>query len=1466
MTTLSSSLSSSPSSSASQLQSQAQSQSQTQSPSSRQSVDAHAQTTHDDGQYFDATNNNDNPITPDVNHHTLAINQLTRQLEHAHAIRQGAHSLLHKLDHDNDLAPSSSSSSSPSAATTNDNLQLRQDVENELRDATHHIQQLEQQLHTLQHERTRLSIPDSGGAPSAPSPALSANSFDNLDPFINNSTRPSTHMTSTNDSVHHDRHERQLVTHVVQLLSSLIDQTSLTRLETLDETVDLLRRHVQIKLELDLDQHIQVLLECLSDNESTLVRANVYRVLRYLVVDQTDVQLLRLNHIDLFLIRCFARDETLFEIEKQQALKFVRTLMIYSVADVDRIVPVSIVRAIVSLAENNKDRLSLFALETLGELLLRDISLLVHSGGLRIILQTLSQGPFDLSLFLTNCFNYIMDKPGTRQYLRPGVDVEVTLTNFTDVSTTSTALQNQANSSFQPQQKERVETSAKNILSLLKSWSGLMYFNLYNKRPLRTLVESLTSPSIIIRDTLIDMFFNLFHVTTPDWYQSKLGLKSKRLEPIRYQNHRNLNCNNEQIGASLIDQYLSIVLLMFIDAGLLDVSPLSTRLDRRAATDQEKKMVQHVVQGLVALATKTTEPVAARSVSLLISEVLHLANKVLPLNNAAHAQALPKLFELTTKFDTSDSRLNATNTLTSINHFNRLVGQSNFSSNLSKITNPSLISTNMIDNINTRTTTISSSTDHSLKSGQRQLDETKFQQQIQIDEQTFKNLLLETNVLTTKDEQRWNLNIIFNLLKGSLLNSKRFEETIKITKFFKRLIGLFWPLNFKFSRMKNSKYNYKWTMLGCQMLTTMLASPDGIRYLYEDKFLPQIVDCLNQLDPLTNQQPQSSTLLFSKQRMETTMVGGYFDMIGTLSKHSQGLKLLNHFKMFSTFYRISELKGRDDLYKALIVNLDYSEDGHARVLLSKALTASHKTIRLFATQHLSTLMFPSASSSNNDNHNHIDVQNETISDRLETTTTTTATSNSISLWQIKLLLIQIYDPAFKVCSTSIDLLEKACFSNFKILEQVVELKPNLDHLGSIGIGLLTRFLSTTIGVNYLVEIGFINQMLDDWYFELNESYVIKVELQLSSILGVEPLLNQTNLPTPSIENFDRPPPHFYGELVKTEKGCQVLESSGHFIEFVEFLRENAMEDFEQDIIFKLKVVLWAIGHIGSTQGGLDFVDREDILETIVDVAEESPVFSLRGTAFFALGLIASTVEGVEMLEDLGWQGVLTPLGQPTGLVVPMELGNFVDTPLWDPPTSPVPQSFFWPIPQSHTEQQILTSIANLSNHILSTKSSKQFIKLKSKNEIEIFKNFKLIARILELLNSYHYRSNVRTFVIESFSFVGDVTKGLNDKMSRRGDVAGGGGGVVWDATFVRKVGQAIEELNHQALEEEQGVRVDSDLTETRPRRRDVQAATSGTISGDEPELSSSDRDEEELQKMPIKVMKPLLTVKGFLLS
>lgn len=122
--------------------------------------------------------------------------------------------------------------------------------------------------------------------------------------------------------------------------------------------------------------------------------------------------------------------------------------------------------------------------------------------------------------------------------------------------------------------------------------------------------------------------------------------------------------------------------------------------------------------------------------------------------------------------------------------------------------------------------------------------------------------------MLTKDHNKWNFETLLELIEGPLLNPKRMEEAIKLSRFLKRLMNFFHPFSHRFSDIERTKVstpkylnccfqtihwqaNLRWVKLGCTLLTTLLASLDGRRFLAtEDEFLKQLRMSFAQLDPV----------------------------------------------------------------------------------------------------------------------------------------------------------------------------------------------------------------------------------------------------------------------------------------------------------------------------------------------------------------------------------------------------------------------------------------------------------------------------------------------------------------------------------------------------------------------------------------------------------------------------------------
>lgn len=489
-----------------------------------------------------------------------------------------------------------------------------------------------------------------------------------------------------------------------------------------------------------------------------------------------------------------------------------------------------------------------------------------------------------------------------------------------------------------------------------------------------------------------------------------------------------------------------------------------------------------------------------------------------------------------------------------------------------------------------------------------------------------------------------------------------------------------------------------------------------------------------QTSGLTAQSP-----MFSKERLAETCCSGYFDMIGVLSGDSRGLQMLDRWRMINMMYHIIDLKQRPDLIKLLLSNFDYSLMGHPRVLLSKALTGGSKEIRIHATNVLRR--YSSRSRPNG-------AVNQGVGD---------------SKWAIQLLVTQLYDPEVEVCATAIKILEEAC-NRKSYLEYIVECRPALDHLGEIGAPLLLRFLSTSIGYHYLDGLDYISNEMDDWFLGRNDAYVGVIEASLARAFVESPQEESSGRFSIDEENFEfdgdsdaHVPPHFYRELTRTKEGCKLLRSKGHFEEFANTIREYGMLSDDPELILKVKGCLWAVGNVGSMELGGPFLEESDVVENIVKIAESHEIMSLRGTAFFVLGLISRSIHGLEILSEYGWDSNTTTMGTSLGLCIPQDLSKFFSYKPWkhekvsdisldDTQKAAIAAA---KTDDDAVNQRILELVMDLGNTVLKNKAMSELMHIKAK-KAPGFRQASLFKKIMILLECHQFRLGMRRFAIDLF--------------------------------------------------------------------------------------------------------------------
>lgn len=1039
--------------------------------------------------------------------------------------------------------------------------------------------------------------------------------------------------------------------------------------ERANSLVELFKRHQTLKYDLEwsvFGQRVQMML--LSDSKEVIAAG--YRLTRYAIADRASIRIIRDLRTDELVILSLVK-ESKASIEREQALKLVRAFL--DVKDGVHEISRAVVRAIVSVADHHDDRLRNISVMTLAEILIKDPGLLYIAGGIGTIHDALAEGTFGASESLMASFLHSLDAPHRRKYLRGGYELEAVLTPFTD-------------SFADTVRAGRLKCSAKAISAMLKTWPGLLILARNRLKPLRSLLESLHYPDPQARDLIMELIFDALRIKPPSWSSSFLA--GRRLTTYGRVSNLRSESDPKQLRPSydkednrldLTTHFSSLILATLLEAGLI-------------------KALSDLIEDEADLSLK-------RKATLLLTEVLKLSQHSLPQSISAGLQVLPDLLPAAIRYD-ADKHEISTATIYQIESINRTLARSGgISSGPGRYAVDEDISA-------------------SLLSG----DPAKNRLNPAMDETQFRNAILETHVLNTVNYVKWKWDLIQRIIEGPLTNPKRLDEAIKGSKFMKRLVGFYRPFKYRFSLLPNTKPNQRYVRTGCALLRTLVQNPEGTRYLAENKLLRQVAECLAQVDRMSGL--TSSSPLFSREQMTNTLSGGYFALLGTLSGDPNGLSMMERWHMHNMFYHIIELKDRSDLIQALLGNMDFSLESHLRVILSKALTAGSKDIRIFSTKLLRKYVVGNQLASGGTGIGNAD-------------------------WVVKLLVTQLYDPDVVVCQVAVKILEEAC-NQRDYLEYVVKCRPSLDHLGEIGAPLLLRFLSTSVGYHYLDGLDYITQEMDDWFLGRNDAYVALVEASLSRAYVDQPRRNSfAPEDIVDLQDIGIVPSHFYRELARTSEGCELLEQSGHFNEFATTIRDFRLDDEDPEVLLKVKGCLWAVGNVGSMELGAPFLEETEIVQHIVQIAERAEVLTMRGTAFFALGLISRSKHGFEMLLEAGWDSAIDEKGASLGFCLPVDLGK-----LYSLSFSPyVRDSESRRVSRENLKaatsdpdpirQKILMLILDMGNTVLSKRAATDLQSVKTKHP-DYFRQVDLFRKSLTILESHHFRLPARRFALDLF--------------------------------------------------------------------------------------------------------------------
>lgn len=592
------------------------------------------------------------------------------------------------------------------------------------------------------------------------------------------------------------------------------------------------------------------------------------------------------------------------------------------------------------------------------------------------------------------------------------------------------------------------------------------------------------------------------------------------------------------------------------------------------------------------------------------------------------------------------------------------------------------------------------------------------------DDAKLKQMINDTKVLSTKTFSKWNVDLIIDIFNGPFQNGKRLDEVHKTTKFVKRLISFFRPFKQKFSTMKRDKKTNRFIRLGCEVLEGLLGTPEGRRLLKENKLIPQIAECLAQVDPFSGL--TASDQIFSKHRIETTLSSGYFKMLGVLSNDPYGIKILEHWKIFTIIYHISDDPfRREDLLMLFMDNMKFKVQGHSRILLSKLLHCENLRLKLHAINILSKLV----------------------------------DDDGCFEFACEFLVLQLYDQDQDCCLKCIEILNMFCDKSEENLNHIIKLQPSIEILKAINTeeseNLIMKFLSTTTGFQYLESLGIIEREFEAW--TTGERYLTYSKDIETIVSKLDPDNDQSNA-----RKKRELPLNFFGELVKTEEGFNLLIGSGILNQLVDVVRYYA-NTVERNVdisnggldLKRLKACLWSIGFIGTSDHGIETLDVDGVIEDVVKIAEKSPLIDVKGCAFFVLGLISSNYQGMEILDEMNWLSKLDVFNKPIHICLPGVYGSLIG---WDDKSAGSKESGV-PVDATINEEidendevlkNIFKLIGNLCNHVFLNSSTKELNAL-AKQYPYYFEDPDVFFVVLRYFEIYKYRYTIRKFIIDLFN-------------------------------------------------------------------------------------------------------------------
>lgn len=1015
-----------------------------------------------------------------------------------------------------------------------------------------------------------------------------------------------------------------------------------------NQLVALMQANPSLKHEIVTENVISRIQFMLYHHASPL-RCAAYRILRHSTADQETLQYLVRLKVLIYIIVTFSTLTPL--LEKEEALKMVRHFI--NIPDGANYLSIGIVKAMVALVEHENEEsqemgedalsefhvpasLSRLCIETICELAVIKPDIVFHGGGLRLLIYLIINASSDVAAACTIAVLTLLDRPDARLFLRNGFDLDSLISVYSYFEDNDEGKT--------PSTKKYYNRALKIsfILSIfLKTWTGIICFSHNKFDALKVLLSNLRKKNNKLRSMILDLLMDVMRIKALPWLENSLvgEVMGKFMRHITNSTSHKLHyeysiIDPQSFEYSIVSHYQGLLSKVLFNCDLIPL--LFEIIDENKDEDVTMKTTFFLTN------------IINLSVNLLprdfyLSHINEAFVRPLNLNSISKIEVATRLQELN---GTKAKRREIKDLVTDITIESRLyVDDSTFKS---MITNSKILAVKEVDEWNW--TVIS---------------------------QIFQGPM--------RNPKRFQ------------------EVQEKYPKFLKTILSFYRPFKYRFSnlplhastkfpKMKNPK---RIILIGCQLFEALLSFDEGAKFLATNKIMPQIAETFAQVDPFSG--ILSADPILSRRRLENTLSIGYVKFLGVFSESQNGIKVLEQWQLFQITSDIIGASNSNEennhLIFNLLNNLNFTLKSPFNILLAKALSVSNWKVKVFALENCMPALLNTGETEIfaiknlvSRLYDETDVVSQMAVDMLHDYYIVNNKVDKINIlisFRPSILILSRW-PAGKellltFCKTTegFRFLHKNGFIESSFNESIQNLQ-GFEYLNSVEVSLRVLFypyfdrnqsrLTQTANLHHFfhyllaTEEGFN-------FFNSRRSYVddairkVRRICERLNLIGSAQLeFADEELTTPITDLPYKLPSS--GSDIRPQLVDSRAESSffqDHItlddvaVESPKYEPKSAIENVtfksseEEDefLLRQLKQFLWLIGEIASANYGMQMLDpvyssnlRSDhIVEIVHQLFLNSANWQLRGLAFYQLGKIAYTSEGVEILDDLQWKSV-----------------------------------------------------------------------------------------------------------------------------------------------------------------------------------------------------------------------------------